>query len=186
MMSPLRAVSQSTRRAQILAVLLMSVIAAPVALWTSRASAANPLDALLLASFVVSFFAMRLLCIRLPQGDVVCITLMAGLAALGVLDIGPTLAVSATAGILDAVARLSQSSRDAAVKRLMDTARGTAVLALVSPWQVIVRPSLVRFSLTLWAVMSPSARRRRMPSTCGRTAWGTMTLACCPRSSAAV
>lgn len=142
MMSPLRAVSQSTRRAQVLAVIVLSAIAAPVALWTGRASTLSPLDTLLLTGFVVSFFAMRLLCIRLPQGDVVCITLMAGLTALGVLDIGPALAASAAAGILDAVARLSQSSRDAAVKRLIDTARGTAVLALVSPWQVIVRPWL--------------------------------------------
>lgn len=94
------------------------------------------------AGLAAAFFATRLLTIRLPQGDDVYVTLVVGLVALSVADISVAVLASAAAGAVESVARYSQSSRRAAVSRALDAARAVAVLALMAPWQLLLRQSL--------------------------------------------
>ncbi len=108
------------------------------------------------AALTTAFFATRLLTIRLPQGDDVYVTLVVGLTALAVADVWTVLLASAAAGGLEAVARLSQSSRAATTHRIIDLVRGTAVIGIVSPFQLVLQP-LVQAgrqgdALTLWVL----------------------------------
>ncbi len=92
------------------------------------------------AALAVAFFAARLLTIRLPQGDDVYVTLVVGLTALVIADVWTVLLASAAAGGAESVARFSQSSRAATAHRVIDIIRGTAVIGVVSPCQLILRP----------------------------------------------
>ncbi|MRS13258.1 MAG: HD domain-containing protein [Actinobacteria bacterium] len=86
-----------------------------------------------------AFFATRLLTIRLPQGDDVYVTLAVGLVGLVVADIVVVMTAFAVAAAVESIARHSQSSREAASYRAVDAVRGTAVLGLMAPWQLLLR-----------------------------------------------
>jgi putative nucleotidyltransferase with HDIG domain len=97
-------------------------------------------DYLLAGGFAASFFVMRLVTLRFPQGDEIAITLVVGLAAMGLLHVGELLAASLAVGLLDAMARFAQSSQASNVGRAIDAVRSAAVLAIVSPWQLVLQP----------------------------------------------
>jgi putative nucleotidyltransferase with HDIG domain len=89
-----------------------------------------------------AFLVTRLLCTRLPQGDEVCVVLMVGLSALGLAEIEIAVAAALGAGLVDAVARYTRATRDDAVRRVLDAVRSAAVLAMLSPWQLVLQPRL--------------------------------------------
>lgn len=105
-----------------------------------------------------AFFATRLLTIKLPQGDDVYVTLVVGLWALAISDISTALAASAVAGIVESVARYSQSSRPIAVSRALDALRATTVLGMLAPWQLILHPLVIAANhndaLIIWVVLA--------------------------------
>lgn len=120
----------------LLALTVLAVLVAWVT-WTVRGSELSLVSA---AALTGAFFATRLLTIRLPQGDDVYVTLVVGLTALAVADVRTVLLASAAAGILETVARLSQSSRAATLHRIVDLVRGTAVIGIISPFQLVLQP----------------------------------------------
>ena len=91
---------------------------------------------------ILAFSAARLLTIRFPQGDETCVVLMVGLTALGVMDVGSVLLVFTCSGLLDAVIRYSQDRISGGAFRAEDAVRSVAVLGLLSPWQLAIRPLL--------------------------------------------
>lgn len=138
----------------LLVLVALAAIAAFVA-WNGRGSQLSLVTAAALAG---AFFATRLLTIRLPQGDDVYITLVVGLTALAVADVRTVLLASAAAGCVETVARLSQSSRSATAHRIIDLIRGTAVIGIVSPFQLVLQP-LVQSgqngdALILWVLVT--------------------------------
>lgn len=120
-----------------LVVLVVLATAAAFITWTDRGSQFSLGTA---GALTGAFFATRLLTIRLPQGDDVYVTLVVGLTALAIADIWALLLASAMAGTVEAVARLSQSSRAATINRVIDLVRGTAVIGIVSPCQMVLQP----------------------------------------------
>ncbi len=126
--------------AQVLFVVLLSVAGVTAALYaTSQADASAGFDYLSAGGFAVAFFVLRLMALRLPQGDEVPITVMAGLCALGVLDVPEALASTAAVGLLDAAARFAQSPGAQSARRGIDAVRAVAVLGLVAPTQPLLR-----------------------------------------------
>ena len=97
---------------------------------------------LVAVGLALAFFVTRLLCTRLPQGDEVCIVLMVGLSALGLAEVEITVAAALAAGLVDAVARYTRATRADAMRRATDAVRGAAVLAVLSPWQLVLQPRL--------------------------------------------
>ncbi|MDO8848164.1 MAG: HDIG domain-containing protein [Coriobacteriia bacterium] len=136
--NPLHA-SRTPRQLWYLTALIGLGFLAIAAIWPGRDMGFDPA---LAAGLAAAFFATRLLTIRLPQGDDVYVTLVVGLVALAVADITVAVAASALAGVVESIARFSQSSRPAAVSRALDATRATAVLALMAPWQLVLHRSL--------------------------------------------
>jgi hypothetical protein len=139
--------------------LLSLTVLAVIAASLTTASRGLDFDLPTVAALTVAFFAARLLTIRLPQGDDVYVTLVVGLTALAIADVWTVLLASAAAGGAESVARFSQSSRAATVHRVIDIFRGTAVIGVVSPCQLILQP-LVRSAdrqgemLILWVLVT--------------------------------
>lgn len=97
-------------------------------------------DMTLAVGLAVAFFATRLLTIRLPQGDEVYVTLVVALGALAIADIAVVLVAFVAACIVELIARFSSVSKSAARARASDAVRAAAVLGLMAPWQLILRP----------------------------------------------
>ncbi len=103
--------------------------------WSQRLPDFSPVAA---AGLVAAFFAVRLMTIRLPQGDDVYVTVAVGLVGLAIADVATVMVAFAVAASVESVARFSPSSKAGAVFRLLDGARGTAVIGLMAPWQLLV------------------------------------------------
>jgi hypothetical protein len=132
--------SSGSAAAQAAFLVVLTGAALAVALWVDHTIGESRLDGALAAGFAIAFVAGRLLTLRLPQGDDVYITLMVGLCGIAVLDVGTVMAASVAAGLLDSVARFSQSSRTVSVARMLDAVRGSAVIGLMAPWQLVLHP----------------------------------------------
>lgn len=126
------------RHAAFLAVLVCTGAAA--ALWTVSRTPIPSFDVGATAGFAVAFLACRLLTLQLPQGDQVRVSLVVGLVALSLRGTGEVLAAASAAALLDVAVRASQSGGPVAISRRTEVVRGVAVLALLSPWQLLVRP----------------------------------------------
>lgn len=114
------------------------VIASAVMFWVET-QVANVVPSLLMTvGFTVAFFMARLLTIRLPQGDEVCIPAMVALVGLALVDVPMLIVASVVAGTMDAVARASRPCQ--LRSRLRDSVRGALILALLSPWQLVLYP----------------------------------------------
>ncbi|MGB4582414.1 MAG: HD domain-containing protein [Coriobacteriia bacterium] len=103
--------------------------------WSQRLPDFSPVAA---AGLVAAFFAVRLMTIRLPQGDDVYVTVAVGLVGLAIADVATVMVAFAVAASVESVARFSPSSKAGAVFRLLDGARGTAVIGLMAPWQLLL------------------------------------------------
>lgn len=141
--------------------LLVLSVLAMIAAWVTWSVRGSELSLVTAAALTGAFFATRLLTIRLPQGDDVYVTLVVGLTALAVTGVWTVLIASVAAGILETVARLSQSPRAATVHRIIDLIRGTAVIGIVSPFQLVLQP-LVQSgqhgdALILWVLAAGAA-----------------------------
>ena len=155
-MSPRSTETQNLRLRPHVPYLLVLSVLGMLAAWATWSVRGSELSLVTAAALTGAFFATRLLTIRLPQGDDVYVTLVVGLTALAVAGVWTVLLASAAAGILEAVARLSQSSRAATAHRIIDLVRGTAVIGIVSPFQLVLQP-LVRSgqdgdALILWVL----------------------------------
>lgn len=126
------------RHAAFLAVLVVTGAAA--ALWTASRTPGPSFDMGAMAGFAIAFLACRLLTLQLPQGDQVRVSLVVGLVALSLRSTGEVLAAASAAAMLDVAVRTSQIGVPVAIARLGEVARGVAVLALLSPWQLLIRP----------------------------------------------
>ncbi|MCK8114569.1 HD-GYP domain-containing protein [Anaerosoma tenue] len=109
-------------------------------LWTASRLSGASFNVAAVAGFTLAFLASRLLTLQLPQGDRIRITLVVGLAALSLRSTGEILTAASVAGALDVMVRASQEDVSVVAGRLADLARSVSVLALLSPWQVLVRP----------------------------------------------
>lgn len=118
----------------------LSCLGAFFALWTAQRLGVGRFDPAAATLLSAAFFAARLLTMRLPQGDEVYVTLMVGLCGIAVAGIGEVLAASAVAGLFESISRFSQSQRSVAAARALDAARGTAVVGLMAPWQLVLHP----------------------------------------------
>lgn len=121
-------------------VLVLGIISVAVAVAVSNRFDPLQFDYLVAGGFAAAFFVMRLVTLRLPQGDEVSVVIVVGLAGLGLLHIAELVAAALAVGLLDAVARFAQSSRPANAMRAVDAVRSAAVLALLSPWQIVLSP----------------------------------------------
>lgn len=121
-------------------VALLAVGGATTGLWTTSRFSGPPFDLGVAAGFAVAFLIARLLALQLPQGDKVRITLVVGLVALCLRSTGEVLAAASAAALLDLMVRISQGGESVAIGRLADLVRGVSVLALLSPWQLLVHP----------------------------------------------
>lgn len=126
-----------TRHAWYLSVLLGCAAAAVALSWRSPVAR---FDMTLAVGLAVAFFATRLLTIRLPQGDDVYVTLVVALGALAIADIAVILVAFVAACIVELIARFSSVSKSAARARALDAVRAAAVLGLIAPWQLVLRP----------------------------------------------
>jgi len=122
------------------AFLLALFCAAGICLWLVRPLWERGFNYGLAIGLTSAFFVTRLLTIRLPQGDDVYVTLAVGLCALAIADGPVALAASLIAGLVDSLARASQSPQSVTARRALDTARATAVLGMMTPWQFVLRP----------------------------------------------
>ena len=138
------ATSRALAQVGFLAGIAVPAVAVSVVTEAQLGTASASASPLLVAGLAVAFFTARLLAIRFPQGDEACVVLMVGLAALGVMEIRAILLVCVLSGVLDALVRYSQSPHPGSIARAQDAVRSAAVLGLLSPWQLIVRPLLMR------------------------------------------
>jgi len=122
------------------AFLVLLVLAAGIALWVGEFGWFSSFDLGLATGLAGAFFVTRLLTIRLPQGDDVYVTLVVGLCALAIADVPVALSASLGAGVVDSLARASHSTRHLTFQRALDTVRATAVLGMMAPWQLLLRP----------------------------------------------
>jgi len=126
--------------AQSVFVLVLAVIGGWVALaFGGGLSQLRSFDYLSAGAFAAAFFVLRLLALKLPQGDEVPISVMAGLCALGVLHATEALGAAAVVGLLDSAVRFAQAPGGRAVRRALDTVRGVAVLGVVSASQPLLQ-----------------------------------------------
>ena len=135
--------AEQSQAANVRAVVLLGALVAAGAaasLWTADRLPGASFDVGATAGFAVAFLAARLLTLQLPQGDRVRVTLVVGLVALCLRGTGEVLVAASTAALIDFAVRASQSAGVVAVDRLTDLVRGVAVLALLSPWQLVARP----------------------------------------------
>lgn len=125
-------------------VLLGALVAAGTAasLWTAGRLPGASFDVGATTGFAIAFLAARLLTLQLPQGDRVRVTLVVGLVALCLRGTGEVLVAASTAALIDFAVRASQSGGAVPVDRLTDLVRGVAVLALLTPWQLLAHPLL--------------------------------------------
>lgn len=146
--------SGGTGQAWLLVVLLGCAVAAVALSWRPAAQ----FDTVLAVELAAAFFATRLLTIRLPQGDDVYVTLVVGLGALSIADMTVVLASFAAACLVEWIARLSNAPRMLARSRALDAVRATAVLGLMAPWQLILRPlvdaATRNDTLIVWVVIA--------------------------------
>jgi hypothetical protein len=129
--------------AQAVFIAFLGVFAAAVAVLASRPTA-DSFDYMTAGAFALAFFVMRLVALRLPQGDEVAITVVVGLPALGVLTPLELMAAAFVAVLFDTAARLTQGPLSRSVGRALDAVRSLAVLAILTPWHVVLRPLLGR------------------------------------------
>ena len=126
--------------AQIGFVVVLAVAGTAAAVhWGDALAGLGAFNYLTAGGFAVGFFVLRLLSLKLPQGDEVPVTVMAGMCALGLLGASEALAAALAVGLLDAAARSAQSSGLRSVRRALDAIRGTAVLAMIVPAQALLR-----------------------------------------------
>jgi len=137
--APFTGISLRSPRGLAFYVFVLAMAALGVGAWLESALVLPPVGLGPVVGLAMAFLVARLLTTRLPQGDEVCVTLVVGLYALTVLDIRSVILASAAASLLDVVARLSQSTWLESEARLVDAVRGAAVLALVSPWQLLLQ-----------------------------------------------
>jgi hypothetical protein len=136
------AIQQSRASAVQQATLLVALVVggAVAGFWTTSRLSGPSFDVGAVAGLTVAFLAARLLTLQLPQGDQIRITIVVGLVALALRGTGEVLIAASVAGALDVAVRVSQDGVPVAVGGLADLARSVSVLALLSPWQVFVRP----------------------------------------------
>lgn len=115
-------------------------MAVALIMWVESQSANIGLNLPLAIGFAVAFFISRLLTVRLPQGDEVCVTLMVALVGLAFLDVTMLILASIVAGVVEGSARFSRSSRRQFHARMRDTFRGAILLAMLSPFQLVLHP----------------------------------------------
>lgn len=144
----------SPNRSALQALLLAALctIAAGVIVGMSRYVGAVRPDFLYASGITFAFFTARLLTIRLPRGDEVNATLVVGLVGLALVNVHLLVISSIVAGLADAAARYSGASRPTALYRLLDALRGAAVLAILSPWQLVLHP-LATGSSSDWTIV---------------------------------
>lgn len=151
-------VSAGQQPSNTLLVTILSAAGLAVGFWVRTQSGAAGSSLALGVGFAASFLIARLLTVRLPQGDEVCVTLMVGLVGLSLVSVPLLIAGSLFAGVADALARLPHSSREQSVHRLLDAVRASAVLALASPWQLVLRPMTARVgsgdSVIAWSLVA--------------------------------
>ena len=142
----MRSVSAETRKrtlpARIAAVLVLVVGAIVVSLYVVQHRSDAPLEPLLAGALAVAFFIARLVPVRLPQGDEVCVSLMVGVSALGVVPVEAAVAAALVAGLLEAAARFQQQPLEVTLDHGLDALRAAAVVGLISPWQLVLQPRL--------------------------------------------
>ncbi|MDZ4179652.1 MAG: HD domain-containing protein, partial [Coriobacteriia bacterium] len=121
-------------------VLLLSCAAVAIAFMSGARESLGSFDYATAGVFAAAFFVMRLLALRLPQGDEVPITVMVGLCALGVLHVSEAVAAAAAVGLLDAAARFAQAPNIGAIRRATEALRAAAVLGIMA----VAQPVLTR------------------------------------------
>ena len=90
-------------------------------------------------AFVLAFLVARLVRTELPQGDEVRIDTMVGLSALALMPVELALAAVAVSGVIEVVLDWSQHRGEHRVTAsLLDTPRRMAVLAVLSPFQLLI------------------------------------------------
>lgn len=139
-MSAVRVPQQHERglAAQLVFVSLLACGALAVALVSAAREGLGTFDYATAGVFAAAFFVMRLLALRLPQGDEVPIAVMVGLCALGVLHVAEAVAAAVVVGLLDAAARFAQAPSLSAIRRVLEAIRAAAVLAIMSAAQPVL------------------------------------------------
>lgn len=132
-----------SRAGQAAFIATLGVLAAVVAALSSG-SLADGFDFVASGAFALAFFVMRLVALRLPQGDEVAIAVVAGLPALAVLTPIELVVAATVAVLVDAAARITQAPLSRSVGRALDAVRSLAVLAILSPWHTVLGPLLDR------------------------------------------
>lgn len=141
-MSALVPAATPQSRRKLLACLLPTVIVAFAAvIWTHAVVGAAMFSGADSASLAVAFFVARMLQLQLPQGDRVRITLVAGVVGITLMGIPEVLVAATLAGALDVLLRFGRVSRAEMEEQLVDSARAALVIALASPWQVLLNAS---------------------------------------------
>jgi putative nucleotidyltransferase with HDIG domain len=118
-------------------------LVASMATWASVGQGVPSLEAARLAVLALAFLAARLIPLRLPRGQEVCITTVVSVYGLGTSSGVTVVLASFVAAVVDLVARRQYYERVAFVRRALDALRSTAVVGLAAPFHLLLRPATV-------------------------------------------
>ncbi|MHB8050489.1 MAG: HD-GYP domain-containing protein [Coriobacteriia bacterium] len=124
---------------QTVSLVLLAVIGTAALLWTRSSVDVTAFNVSNFAGMALAFLVACSLPLQLPQGDRVRITLMVGLAGIALLGITETLAASIAAGGVDLLLRFGKMGGAELLERAVDAIRAVLVVALLSPWQMLLR-----------------------------------------------
>lgn len=133
-----RGALQASRR-EVALVAILALVAA-LTTWVTTYRSEHAFALALVGPVALAFFAARLLTLRLPQGQEVCITTVVALYALGTVPCLTAVLASLVAGIVDLAARFQQSDAGVTGRRALDVVRSSTVLGLAAPSQLVLQP----------------------------------------------
>lgn len=124
---------------QMVSLALLAVIGAVALLWTRNSVGVTAFNVGHFAGMALAFLVACSLPLQLPQGDRVRITLVVGLAGIVLFGATETLAASAAASAGDLLHRSGRMGGAELLERAVDSIRAVLVIALLSPWQILLR-----------------------------------------------
>lgn len=123
--------------------LLLASGGAASAAWASSFFPGTLLDFGTMTGLAVAFLAVRAPAIRLPRGDEVRITLVVGVVGLSLSGAVEVLLASLLAAAADALVLKARERAEVRITQLLDAIRSSSILALLMPWQILLRPMMI-------------------------------------------
>lgn len=110
------------------------------AMWTAAQQDAQPIRLGAFAGLTIAFLLFAVLPLRLPQGDRVQVGLVVAVIGISLCGVGEVLAAAGAAALADLFLARTEGSSYSTGDRVLDAVRRVAVIALLSPFQLLMRP----------------------------------------------